>query len=368
MAVPAGRPQATQPTRPPGSPPPPRGIQPGQSLIPPKAGNAVSSNQVQMSPTGPGARTNIRPVLNPKREKILLVGDTVSGKSYAYMRLAKSEFDNAQESSRQPKRFFILDTDDTMPSFLNDGDEFDYLYSGNGGNVYPYPSANWDELRDAYATIRAQAEPGDWIVFDLASRVYDMAMGLVAKIKGLDLSNVTLQRAMDGKGFGAFDASAWNLVTTTFESVIKDAMLMTRSNILCLQHITEIIDVPGREGKREQMLLFDSIGLKPKGAPTIAGMADTVMMLWAIRQINRGERNVRLNARTVRSLAVLKDRGRDMFLRADYDRDAFTMLNELRASTMRGSSTNVTDPTEATKLKADSDATMNPPDLTVVEQ
>jgi len=352
-----------QPQRPAGSPPP-RGIVPGQSIVPVKAGNAVASNTVMASPTGVSARTNIRPTLHPKREKILLLGDTVSGKSYAYMRLAAQEYQDAIDHGRKSKRFFVLDTDDTMPSFLNAGDEFDYLYCENGGNVYPYPAASWDELRDAYATIRAQAEPGDWIVFDLASRIYEMAQVLVARVKGIDLNDSTIQRAIDGKGFGGFDASAWTLVTTTFESIVKDAILNTRANILCLQHITEIIDVAGREGKREQMTLFDAIGLKPQGAPRLAGLVDTIVMVWAIRQVNRGERGVRTSAKTVRTLAVMKDRGRDLFIKAEYDRDVFIMLNELRREHIKGSSTNVVDPTETAKIKESVEAALNPPDLT----
>lgn len=344
--------------------PPPRGIQPGESLVPKKAGNAVASNQVQPSPTGAGARANVRPQLRKKREKILLLGDTTSGKSYAYMRKAKWELESAHAQGRSPKKFYVIDTDDTLPSFLNEGDEFEDLYYGNGGNVYPYPAHTWEEVRDTYATIRPMLEEGDWLIFDLASRIYDLAIGMVAKIKGMDVSDSTIQRAMDGKGFGAFDGATWNLVTNTFESVIKDALLNTQANVVCLQHITEIIDVAGREGKREQMLLFDAIGLKPQGAPRLAGLVDTIIMIWAIRQITRGEGGKRVNAKTVRTFALLKDRGKDLFLKMDYDRDAFDALTEARRAYNREQSNNIVDTSEADRIRRETTETLHPPDLT----
>jgi hypothetical protein len=285
----------------------------------------------------------------------MIAGDSVSGKSYAVARKARAAFEYAQQTDTTPPKFFWHDTDDTLPTFLNPGDEFEDLLYSNGGNIYPYPAFNWDDAAAAYKAIHAQATGNDWIVIDVLNRLYDWAQLKVAQLYHIDIDDTFAQRALSKQGFGAFNADQWQLVVRIFESIINPAVFATHANLVVLSHLTEMSQTTQRPERRELMLLFDALGFKPRGAPKVPSMMDTVMILWAVRRVPRDENNRRIGSgETVRNITLLKDRGRDAREDLIYDRDAIDALFAFRKT--KHESHNVTDPKLAAEIMAHAEA------------
>lgn len=322
---------------------------------------SVAESTVALSPHSPSIAV-IQPRLRPAREKIMIMGDTVSGKSYAYMRLARQKFEEWQELIKEypdapMPRFFVLDTDDTMPTFLNEGDEFEDLYHKNGGNVFPYPATSWAESRQAYASITRAMKPNsnDWLVIDVGNRLYTQAQDVVAHQFGIDVTDATIERLKNRQGFGAFNTDQWQMITRAFNSIVEHAIMELPCNVIYVSHITEVQDIRQRPEKRETLLVFDELGFKPANAPRVPGMMNTVVVLWAVRRIIRDEDKVskpKIGAETIRHVTMVKDRGKDAFGDFIYDRDLFKQLPIIRRTLRERGSTNVTDARRIAEINA----------------
>jgi len=330
----------------------PRVVASGNAAV--AAGSAPAS-AVTVSSEALSASRTIRPRLRPIRERIQLCGDANSGKTYAYLRLARKKLEDARTNGREPEKFFVVDTDDTMPAFLNEGCEFSDLYYENGGNVYPYPAFSWDEAGATIGTICREAKEGDWVIVDVINRLYDQAQRRVAEQKGIVVTDAAFARGLNHSGFGAFGADEWNLVTLIFNATVGRLLQNGNVNVIFVQHTTEV--QPHTRERREIFALFDQLGLKPKGAPTIAGAVATVVFLWVIRPVELNERGKRVSAKTVRWFTVLKDRGKMTYASEVYDRDFYDNLQSIRRAGLP--TINVTDRTEAEKVLAGAQAAIS---------
>lgn len=321
-------------------------IQTGSTNLPSSSEGLISADSVTQL---------IKPSIRPKTERILLLGDTVSGKTYAWLRKARAVFEQAIAEGIDPPRFWAMDTQNSLSAFLNEGDEFDYLYYENGGNIYPFECVNFLQTRASFAYIKKNARPGDWIVLDLINHFYQQCQEFIAGVQNKNLDDETLRRMISNRGFGAFDPDEWQMVRRAFEGILNTANYNMGCNFVGVQHITQIVDVAGRN-RKELLSVFDEVGYKPDGAPRVPGIVDTILMLWTERQIPRGDSGKRSGeAKTVRWFLTLKDRGRSTMVKKIYDRDAFDTLDAVRATKVLQdrSAVNVLDPKEAEELHDD---------------
>lgn len=271
------------------------------------------------------------PRMRKPRERWLLAGDSATGKSHAYLTKARAEMRKAKAAGKRPPAFWVIDTNDTLPKFLSPGCEFEDLAFDAGGNVYPFPCFNWEDITKSWNYIRDKGAQDDWLIIDLASQAYDHAQYRVAEARGKILDEEAFQRAIQNKGFGAFDASDWGAIKQIYEGFINSAFNNARFNVIAVSHLKDIVDVEGRN-KREGLVLFDDIGLAPKGPQILYQLPDTVLLLYAYRIIPRDNRGRRLagNEKTARFMNVVKDRGIPVKARYAYDSDLFDTMEDIR--------------------------------------
>jgi hypothetical protein len=312
-----------------------KGLRPLRPTTGPAAGGRAA---IDIETLGRGA---ISPGLNAPKERILLAGDTNSGKSYAYMQIAR-------RIQPQGKRMWIIDTDDTAPMFLAPGYEFEDLYYENGGNVYPFYAGDWPTIVKAANYIIKHSENGDWVVIDLASTAYALAQQYIAELKGLNLNDEVANRlgVLPGQkkmGFGAFDADTWALVTRTYEATMRPLVNSPKLNFIGLAHVTEMMTKAGRES-REPILLFDQLGLKPTGVGKLVRMVNTCVVLWSVRPLDANKES---SPKISRLMTVVKDRGE-----ACYYTEPFTEFYEdlKRYRKEVAKTVNVTDREEAAQM------------------
>lgn len=297
----------------------------------------------------------VRPSLGIPRERIMLLGDTVSGKTYAELKLAERKRAEAITTDKPIPKFYIIDTDDALSTMLGPDCEFEHLYFENGGNVYPYTAFTYDEIRDALGSIIKNEKPQrhDWVCVDVINRVYERAQDLVAQVRGKNLDDQAFQRMREGKGFGAFEPNDWNLVNRAYFTFQNTLAFQMQANILLCCHIKPIIDVEGWE-RRENLALFDAIGMRPEGSARTVGTMDTAIAIWAKRIIRREGSRRTGTASTVRYMWVAKDRGRGITSdRMTFDTDMWETFYEFRAN--RPKSTNITNPAEIESFEREAD-------------
>lgn len=297
----------------------------------------------------------VRPSIGVPRERIMLLGDTVSGKTYAELKLAERKMNEAIAEEKPVPKFYVIDTDDALSTMLGPGCEFEHLYFDNGGNVYPYTCFSYDEIREALGSIIKNEKPlrHDWVCIDVINRVYERAQDLVASVRNKNLDDAAFQRMREGKGFGAFEPNDWNLVNRAYNTIQNTLAFQMQANILLCCHIKPIIDVEGWE-RRENLALFDAIGMRPEGSSRAVGTMDTAIAIWAKRIIRReGNRRVG-QAQTVRYMWVAKDRGRGIVSdRMTFDTDMWETFYDYRTTSPK--SANITDPKSVAAFEREAD-------------
>ena len=332
----------------------------------------------------------VQPRLRKRREKILLCGDVYVGKSYAYMRLAQLEFeresnwdersgagsakddtgsgdpdsartgvqldrvadppsegaasdagstDSGTSAAYTGPKFWVLDCDDTCPTFLEDGAEFAHLYYQNGGNVYPYPAGDWMEAITGFHAICKKESVGDWIILDPGNRLYEFAQDHYAELHHFDKDQREYERHEDGKGFGAFEGVEWNAIKRMLWSILRRAAFQAKSHLIITAHIDDITEY---YAKRAQKTLYSQIGLAPKGPKEISGMMNSIVFLWAARVKDADNKG----ASTIRKMTIVKDRGGPVYKTLVYDKDFYPSLLKQRLKAAKDLDRNVTDPKE----------------------
>ena len=318
------------------------------------ATTAPATRAPKVSPETLGAGL-VRSSLNNPRERMLLAGDTNSGKSYAWIQIAQYHYD-----LDDGVQFYMLDTDDTAPTFFAPGYEFEHLYVENGGNVHVFYAPDWPQIAKISNHITREAKRDDWIIVDLASSAYMLAQEFIADMRGLQLDDEVVARMVGWgserkKGFGAFDGDTWGIVTRTYEASMRPLVNNARgANFIGLAHVTEMQTSAGRE-LREPILLFDQLGLKPTGVGKLVKMVNTCVILWSVRPMN--EKNVS-EPTIVRNMTVVKDRSEA----CHYTRPSSNFYNDLQVFRRTVTKTqNVVDPEVAAAALEAARNAINPP-------
>ena len=269
-----------------------------------------------------------KPGLRPKREKILLCGESLAGKSWAWVQIAQEMFE--QDESRpkaQRRRLFLIDTEDSAQKFLGEDEAFEHLYFENDGNVYPYPSPTFGDSASAVHTVLQQANrPSDWVVIDVVNRWNEQAQQFVAMSQNGDLDNLWWARALEGKGFGAFDTNKWNSAKRAHDALLTPLIYQCPANVLFLTHINQYVAFREKTPIRS---IFDWVDAKPEARDSVSKLADTIIFVWG-QPVTVNEQT----GQTIihRQLCVAKDRSQPYAILEDYDMNFLTKLREIRAA------------------------------------
>ena len=277
-------------------------------------------------PISPEAFSPLQPSLPQKRERILLAGDSNTGKSFGWVQIAQTMFEEDADKDEK-RKVIVVDTDGTTPTFLGPGEDFEYLYHANGGNVFPLQAQEFELSVRAVGYIMQQAKPNDWVAVDLVTRWNDQAQLHVAKEHGISLDDMWMKRAVNEEGFGAFNPGQWNQVKRAHDILLSRLDRNIHSNLLYLSHINEYADY---HADRQVKATFDHLKMRPDARPSVYKAVNTVLILWT-EVMTSGSGTNKRNIRN-RLLHVLKDRGQPYEITEDYDRNFYTKLQEIRAT------------------------------------
>lgn len=137
-----------------------------------------------------------------------------------------------------------------------------------------------------------------------------------------------VSRGLTHQGFGAFAGEIWNLVSRTHDSILGDIQ-RTHAHLIIVTHATDLVITRER---RINLVLYDNVGVKHKGRPTLPEFVDTVLVIWAkqnIPMITDTKRGIG-PSRTDRFMFVAKDRGKPFSFQVRYDDNLWDSLKSAR--------------------------------------
>lgn len=209
----------------------------------------------------------------PIPERIFLYGATGSGKSYAYLSIAR-----ALAHFGSPATFHVISTDKGITRMIYS--EFPQI----AHLVKVTPAPEWDDLINAIDMILPHVAPQDWVVVDLVCKAWDTVQSaFTERVYGRELADYFLDvraqvernKAGSGKkgGAPALDGRQdWPTIKTMYRRLQKPLLEQNRCNVLCCaksKPVDSKLDAPALVEE------FSRIGARPAGNKDLPFEHDT---------------------------------------------------------------------------------------------
>lgn len=219
-------------------------------------------------------------------ERILTFGGPGSGKSFAFLRIAKFSQDTGS-----PAKFHVIDTDNAIRRML--ATEFSDLT-----NVVVHDAREWTEVTGAMKAAQSLT-PADWVSVDLISPTWDMVQEyFTEQVFGQEMDAFFLAARANagpsGSKGSAFDGwKDWSVINKMYRS-FQNSLLRAPCNVYAAAP-ADAVNLDSDE--KETRNTFGPLGMKPRGQKHTAHFFHTVLFMTQDRA-------------GTRRLTTAKDRGR----------------------------------------------------------
>jgi len=206
------------------------------------------------------------------REKILLIGDNSTSKTFSLVSLAIHFPD---------RRVVIFDPDDGCNKILGELGLEDSL---TNLTIVPV-RADWKGLLDTYQMVKEQLTPQDWLCLDMLGRFWDLAQLYYSEqVFGQDPLDHLLNLKKQAKtvNFGGFDGlQDWSLIKRLHnEKLMDNAVLWSDFNVMATTSVGQYLPVEKVPKVGVQGLLASKFGIKADGENHNVYRFDTIAVLY----------------------------------------------------------------------------------------
>lgn len=232
------------------------------------------------------------------REKILLVGDSNTSKSFSLVSLSIQLPDS---------KVVIFDPDDGISKLLGELG----LTEADLPNLTIIPvTKDWEKMMEEYREQRDSLKEGDWLCFDMLGRFWDLAQGYYSRTV-FGMSHIEhlmmLKRQAKATSFSGFDGlSDWPLIKNLHNTdLIDDAVLFSPFNVMATTSTTPFSPKEKVPKKGILSVYASKFAVKPEGEKHNIFRFDTQVML--SREDN------------IYSFSLVRDRGRTVDVLEEFD-------------------------------------------------
>ena len=250
----------------------------------------------------------LRPRNDILRERILSIGQPGSGKSYGWLRIA----DLAQKT-KSPAHFYCIDTDDAIERMLYE--EFSHLHNVTSEVCFSYP-----DMAKATENFKALAKPGDWIIFDMISALWEEAQEhYINEVMGQRSSDYFLRiRKMmqDADKTGSPIAEGlegwrdWGQINKMNTTVMKDLI----GNVANIYAVAPVDELSGKEDK-DSRLAYGGLKVKPRGQKKLGHWFHTILWFQQMTMTDYAITTVKDRGRKLQNQTPLKNFALDYLLK-----------------------------------------------------
>lgn len=232
------------------------------------------------------------------QERLLLTGPFGSGKTTAYLSIAKWAIETGSDA-----RFYVLDSDRAVNHLLSTPTWSKYSAPFTVYEVYDFP-----DFTGALEQVRPQVRPHDWTIVDFMDAAWPAAQDhYTNEIYDRSLANYFLDMKKRGKDGNPLDGwKDWSVINKIYGDFAKTLFYGTASNVLVTAKSKALSDTDSKQLRAE----FGGHGIRPAGQKDLAFQVHTVLYMQ-----NAGTQGWYMN--------TVKDRGRTYHqgtqLTDDYD-------------------------------------------------
>ncbi len=233
------------------------------------------------------------------REKILLVGDSNSSKTFSLISLAILYPDS---------KVIVFDPDDGSNKILGELG----LSESDLPNLTIIPvRVDYEELLNNYKQAKEVLTPKDWLCFDMLGRFWDLSQQYYSlRVFGEDpIEHLLNLRKQAGQvNFGGFDGlQDWTLIKRLHnEKLMDDAVLYSEFNVMATTSVGNYLPIEKVPKVGIKGTLAMNFGIKVEGEKHNIYRFDTIAVLYR-------------NKEGLFQFRIAKDRGRTIDLEKEFD-------------------------------------------------
>lgn len=226
------------------------------------------------------------------REKILLVGDSNTSKTFSLISLAVQYPD---------RKVIIFDPDDGTNKVLAELG----LSEADLPNLTVVPvRVDYEELIKNYTQAKEMLAPEDWLCFDMLGRFWDLSQQYYSlRVFGEDpIEHLLRLRKQAGTvNFGGFDGlQDWTLIKRLHnEKLMDDAVLYSEFNVMATTSVGTYLPIEKVPKTGIKGLYASEFGIKPEGEKHNIYRFDTQAVLFRTKENKYMFRLIRDRGRTV---------------------------------------------------------------------
>lgn len=204
--------------------------------------------------------------LHPKgatRERILAFGPSGTGKSSAYLSIARKCPDST---------FYVLDSDFAIERMLE---------NENLPNVTHRLVTDWEGYVEGTKEFQKLMKPDDWLVIDFISTAWEAVQGYyIEQIHGKDMDSFFLEaRKKKAKGNPLEGDTDWGVINKLYKAWMNILLANTPGHIFCTAQAKAIGDRDDAAVKQTYAI----VGSRPEGQKNLAHSMHTVLLMGRVR-------------------------------------------------------------------------------------
>ena len=240
------------------------------------------------------------------REKILLIGDSNTSKTFSLISLAIQYPD---------RKVAIFDPDDGTNKVLGELG----LSEADLPNLTIFPvRVDYEELQANYQQAKGELSTGDWLCFDMLGRFWDLCQQYYSlRVFGEDPIEhlLNLRRQAGQVNFGGFDGlQDWTLIKRLHnEKLMDDAVLYSEFNVMATTSVGTYLPIEKVPKTGIKGLYASEFGIKPEGEKHNIFRFDTQAVMYRRPEGTYHFRLVRDRGRTVNIQKEFNITGKSFF-------------------------------------------------------
>lgn len=195
------------------------------------------------------------------REKILVTGSFGSGKTTAWLQVARW----AKQTGSDAK-FFVIDTDDAVSSMVRADEGLD--------NIVLYDAFEWEEYVTAQKKILPVARPyHDWIVVDFMSTSWEAVQDWYVRQMFGDPAEFFMS-VRKGESGGMDGWKDWQYINRQYKAWAFPILFKSKAHLFLTAQADTLKDTDSKELRTD----FGAHGVRPRGQKALSNQVHTVML------------------------------------------------------------------------------------------
>lgn len=212
-----------------------------------------------------------------RREAILVMGPYGSGKTTAWLNIAKWA-----HTTGSGMQFYCIDTDNALEAFLGIGSQYQHLDARNGGNIHHVPVFEWEEYEAALKQFRSQVGPEDWLVADFMSTAWEAVQDwYVTEMFKTSPAEYFLEARKAKAGGMPLDGwKDWSIINRVYNQWANTVMHRTPGH----KFLTAQAKPLSENDDKGLKAIFGAHGVRPSGQKRLGHIVHTVLHSQVVRQ------------------------------------------------------------------------------------